>query len=147
MSFTSAIRAAMLAIGVGPWLVPILRARLPLGSLGIALDAAFATTCHRLPERSLVLSTVAMPVCSRCGGIYGGIALAAIVARPALSSRASRIAITAAAAAMVVDVVTQDLGLHPIWHAARIGTGAAFGYALGVAVISALRRRVPRASS
>ncbi len=32
---------------------------------------------------------------------------------------------------MVLDVATQDLGLHPVWHAARLATGFAFGYAVG----------------
>ena len=140
-SFAVAVRAAMILISLGPWLLPILRARLPLGALGVALDAAFATTCHRLPERSLALMGVAMPVCSRCGGIYAGVVLGAIVARPKLSARPSRIWITAAVAAMLIDVVTQDLGLRPMWHAARLASGAAFGYLLGVAVLSALQRR------
>ena len=40
---------------------------------------------------------------------------------------------------MVLDVATQDLGLHPVWHLARLSTGFAFGYAVAAACIQALR--------
>jgi len=134
------LRPAFVTVGVLPWLVPLLRAYLPLGTAGVWLDAAFATMCHRLPERSLVLAGVAMPVCSRCAGVFGGVALGALAAWPRLSPRRHKLAITAAGAAMLADVVTQDLGLHPLWHATRITTGLLFGYALGAASICALRR-------
>lgn len=136
-----AARASFVVVGALPWLVPLLRAWLPLGAAGVALDASFTTLCHRLPERSLVLAGVTMPVCSRCAGIFAGVALGALLALPALSPRAWRIAITAAAAAMLVDVLTQDLGLHPIWHATRLATGIAFGYPLGAACVRALYAR------
>jgi uncharacterized membrane protein len=137
----AAARIGLVAVGLLPWGLPFARAYLPLGALGVLLDAAFAGACHRLPERSLVLAGVAMPLCSRCAGIFGGMALGALVARPALSAGAWRWAITASAAPMLVDVMAQDLALHPLWHAARIGTGAIFGYALGAAAILWLARR------
>jgi hypothetical protein len=59
---------------------------------------------------------------------------------PRLSARAWRWTITAAALAMTLDVATQDLGVHPVWHTARLATGAAFGYAIAAACILALRR-------
>lgn len=138
-------RVAFVTIGIVPWLLPLLRAFLPLGSVGVALDAVFVTMCHRLPERTLVLAGVPMPVCSRCAGVFAGVALGALFVWPALSARAWRWAITAAAAAMALDVATQDLGVHPIWHATRIATGLAFGYALGAACILALRREAAEA--
>ena len=33
--------------------------------------------CHRMPERTIELAGVAMPVCSRCGGLFTGLALGA----------------------------------------------------------------------
>lgn len=136
----AAARAVLVAVGLLPWALPFARAFLPLGGLGVLLDAAFAGACHRLPERSLVLVGVAMPLCSRCAGIFGGMAIGALAARPTLSSRAWRWGITAAAAPMLLDVITQDLNLHPLWHPARIATGGLFGYALGAAVMVWLRR-------
>lgn len=135
-----ALRAACVAIGVLPWLVPLLRAYLPLGVAGLWLDAAFATMCHRLPERSLVLAGVAMPLCSRCAGVFLGVAAGALAAWPRLSTRGYKLAISAACVAMLADVVTQDLGLHPIWHATRIATGFLLGHALGAAVVCTLQR-------
>jgi uncharacterized membrane protein len=133
-------RAVFVGVGVFPWVLPLLRAWLPLGVFGVALDAVFVTMCHRMPERTLSLAGVAMPLCSRCAGIFGGVAVGALVARPELSARAWRWVITAAAAAMVLDVATQDLGLHPVWHVTRLASGGAFGYALAAACILALRR-------
>lgn len=136
----NALRAAFVAVGVLPWLVPLLRAYLPLGAAGVWLDAAFTPMCHRLPERSLVLAGVAMPLCSRCAGVFGGVALGALAAWPRLSTRGYKLLITAAAAAMLADVITQDLGLHPIWHPTRLATGLFFGHAIGAAAIGALQR-------
>ena len=61
--------------------------------------------------------------------------------------RAWRWAITAAAAGMVLDVATQDLGLHPVWHVTRLATGLAFGYALAAACILALRSEAEAAGA
>jgi uncharacterized membrane protein len=134
-----AARAAFVALGVLPWVVPLLRAWLPLGPLGVSLDAMFVTMCHRIPERTLTLAGVAMPLCSRCAGVFAGVAAGALVLWPRLSGRGWRWAITAACGGMLLDVATQDLGLHPVWHAARLATGFAFGYALGAACIQALQ--------
>ena len=135
-----AARVGAVIVGASPWLLPPARAWLPLGAVGVALDAAFATTCHRIPERTLVLVGVAMPVCSRCAGIFAGVAVGALAAWPALSPRAWRLAITAASLIMLADVMTQDAGLHPVWHPARIATGLLFGYALAAACVTLLAR-------
>ncbi len=134
------LRVAFVAAGVFPWALPFLRAWLHLGLIGEGLDAAFVSMCHRLPERTLVLAGVAMPLCSRCAGIFGGVALGALAVRPQLSASAWRWIITAAAGGMVLDVATQDLGVHPVWHVTRLATGLAFGYAIAVACITALRK-------
>lgn len=133
-------RAALVVAGVFPWLLPLLRASLPLGVLGAGLDALFVTMCHRLPERTLTLAGVAMPLCSRCSGIFAGVAVGALAVWPDLSARAWRGGITAAAGGMALDVATQDLGLHPVWHVTRLASGFAFGYALAAACVLALRR-------
>ena len=135
-----AVRAGCVMVGLTPWLLPLARAWLPLGAAGVTLDVAFITMCHRIPERTLVLAGVAMPVCSRCAGIFAGVAVGALVAWPGLSPRAWRLAITAASLGMLADVVTQDAGLHPVWHPIRIATGFLFGYALAAACVYTLRR-------
>jgi uncharacterized membrane protein len=133
-------RVSFVALGLLPWAIPLLRAWLPLGAFGEGLDAAFVTMCHRMPERTLTLAGVAMPVCSRCAGVFAGITLGALVLRPRLSAAAWRWAITAGVALMMLDVATQDLGVHPVWHVTRLASGAAFGYALAAACVLALKR-------
>jgi uncharacterized membrane protein len=131
-------RGVFLFVGALPWWIPVARARLNLGDLGRLLDATFVSMCHRLPERSLALGGVVMPVCSRCAGIFAGLAIGAVIARPRLSMATWRRVILAVAAVMVLDVVTQDLGLRPLWHPARLGTGVVLGYCMVVSFITHL---------
>ncbi len=138
--YLTAARASFAAAGALPWALPIARAHLPLGPIGALLDAMFVVVCHRRPERTLVLSGVPMPLCSRCAGIALGLALGAIAAWPSPSARATRIAVLAALALMIADVVTQDLGVHPVWHASRLGTGALLGYVVSVGLFALIRR-------
>ena len=138
-------RAGFVSVGSFPWILPLFRAWLPLGVVGEGLDASFITMCHRMPERTLALAGVPMPLCSRCSGIFAGGAVGALAVWPQLSARAWRWAITAAAGGMVLDVATQDLGLHPVWHATRLASGFAFGYAAAAACVLALRREAAAA--
>lgn len=138
-----AARASFALSGALPWVLPAARARLPLGPVGALLDGMFALVCHRRPERTLVLSGVPMPLCSRCAGIALGLLLGAIAAWPGPSLRATRIAAAVAAGLMLADVLTQDLGVHPVWHATRLGTGALFGYVVAIGLFAAIRREAP----
>lgn len=134
-----AARALFVLAGTLPWIVPIVRARWLTGSSGDALDAVFVTLCHRIPERTIAIAGVVMPVCSRCAGLYGGIALGAIAVWPAsLLKRHLRAALIASAAPMVIDVITQDVGLHAPWHPIRIATGALFGYVAAACFMSTM---------
>jgi uncharacterized membrane protein len=135
-------RWMFVCMGLLPWVVPFLRAWRPNSGVGDALDFMFITMCHRLPERTLSLAGVAMPVCSRCAGIFAGVAAGALVARPRISAPAWRWAMTAGLGLMGLDVATQDLGMHPVWHATRLASGAIFGYALAAASVIALQRDV-----
>lgn len=130
-------RATLVVIGVLPFLVPLL-GRVS-GALAHLVDLAFAPFCHRLPERTLVLLGAPMPVCSRCAGVYAGLALGALVRGPRASAATWRLALAIAALPMVVDVLTQDLGAHSVWHATRLTTGAIFGFVAAAAITSWLR--------
>lgn len=133
-------RGLFLFIGTLPWWIPLARARLSLGELGAALDRVFVPMCHRLPERSLALAGVQMPLCSRCAGLFAGLAVGAVIARPRLPMSVWRPLMIALGVVMAVEVATQDLGLHAVWHPSRLATGFAFGYATVVALISQLQR-------
>lgn len=130
------LRLLLVAAGVSPWLVWIGRAYLPLGRVGVVLDAVFIPTCHRIPSRTLELAGVLMPICSRCAGIFAGVALGAIVARPRVSMSAWRWALGVAAAVMIFEVASQDLGMHPVFHPTRLATGVFLGYAMAAAFVT-----------
>jgi len=67
-------------------------------------------------------------VCSRCAGVYAGVALGALVPLPARVLPWGRRFVFAALAATLVDVVTQDAGLHPPFHPTRLATGFLLGF-------------------
>jgi uncharacterized membrane protein len=123
-----ALRIALAFVGALPWLSALGAPSLPT-SLKRAIDLAFAGLCHHVPERTLVIHAEAMCVCSRCAGVYAGIALAALGSGLLWrgETRLLRVALAASLAFMMADIVTQDLGLHAPWHAARLLTGALVG--------------------
>ncbi|NUQ74777.1 MAG: DUF2085 domain-containing protein [Polyangiaceae bacterium] len=100
-----------------------------------ALDWPFSFFCRRDPARVLAAAGAPMPLCSRCAGLWLGASVSAAMARPALSARALQITAAVACAIMLAEVVTQDLGLHPVFHPTRIASGlllsVPFGGALG----------------
>ena len=92
---------------------------------------AFSFVCHQIPDRSFHLDGYKFAVCSRCTGIYSGLALATLTyplvrslkqtATPAL------IWLFLAAAPLAID---WTLGYFSIWqnnHASRFATGALLG--------------------
>jgi uncharacterized membrane protein len=125
-----AARASFGAIAAAIALATALRATGP-AALAAAVDLPFSRLCHRIPERVLTVAGVAMPLCSRCTGLWGGLSLAAAFAWPALSIRALRVALPVAALLMLAEIVTQDLGLHPVCHATRLLSGLLVAAPLG----------------
>lgn len=140
-SLVRAVRFAAVALGALPWCLPLARSWLPLGAVGVALDHLFVPMCHRMPERSLTLGGVMMPLCSRCAGIFAGMAAGAAIARPRFPMRVWRPLLVVLGALMAVDVAAQDLGLHPVSHSTRLATGLAFGYGVTAAFLTQLARR------
>lgn len=134
-------RVSFVLVGTLPWWLPLLRATVPaLWPVWQVFDLLFVVVCHRLPERTLEVADVAMPVCSRCAGIFTGLALGALIARPRLRLRSARVAVLAAGLLLAADVAAQDLGLHPLWHGSRLLTGSLLGYVLATTLIAAIRR-------
>jgi uncharacterized membrane protein len=116
-----------------------------LTAVADVLDLPFHILCHRNPERVLSIADVPMPLCSRCAGLWIGMSLSAAIAWPVLSMRTLRIVMALAAALMLVEVVTQDLGLHPVFHPTRVLTGlfvsVPFGGAIGGLIARDLKLR------
>lgn len=95
--------------------------------------------CHGLPARTLTVGGCYLPVCSRCTGIYLGIAVTYIflIGRRgfkvnALPSLRASFAVAAMLLPMAVDGLTSYAGLRATTNAARFVTGLAAGAALPV---------------
>ena len=112
-------RASFASIAVWIALATVLRATGP-DWLYRVVDLPFAFVCHRIPERVISVMGAPMPLCSRCLGLWGGLSIAAAIAWPAIDPRKLRWLLPLAGLVMLIDVLTQDLGLHPIWHATRL---------------------------
>jgi uncharacterized membrane protein len=144
-----AVRALLIFGGVAPF-VPALSEGVPgLEAFGRALDVWFAFQCHREEARSLAFGAV----CTRCLGIYVGLALGALVARPRLAPKRHLLWITVTAGVLVVDVLTEYLGWRPPSAPLRFVTGASLAFPAAVSIVAAvsgvdyydrLRRRMPR---
>ena len=139
-------RLSFFIVGTTPWWLPLLRAYLPLGATGDLADGLFVLVCHRLPERTIELRGGALPLCSRCAGLFAGLAMGAVVMWPKLELRAARWVLLVAGLVMVADVIMQQTGVHPIWHSTRLATGMAVGWAAVATLLSAIRRE-PQSSS
>jgi uncharacterized membrane protein len=127
----TAVRWVFAFGGLLPWLRALGNHALPL-PVKLAIDQAFSALCHHLPARTLVLGGEPMCVCSRCAGVYLGLALVALWPwrRAALKASALKTSLQVGLALMAIDILTQDLGLHPPWHVVRLVTGAWVGGAL-----------------
>jgi uncharacterized membrane protein len=136
-----AARGSFALIAVWIALAALLRATGP-EALAAAVDLPFALMCHRMPERVLAVMGVPLPLCSRCLGIWAGLSIAAAIAWPALPLRALRWVVPAAAALMLAEVVTQDLGLHPVYHPTRLLSGLLLSVPIGGAIGRLLTREM-----
>jgi uncharacterized membrane protein len=116
------MQGALVLAGALPWALAVLHVHDP------SVVAAFAGLCHQRPERTLTLFGAPMVVCSRCAGLYGGVAIGALIALPARLVRHGKALVVGSIALAVLDVATQDLGLHPPWHPARLVTGLLMGF-------------------
>lgn len=132
-------RASFATIAVWIAITILLRRTGPEGLFAL-FDLPFAFLCHRLPERTISVWGAPMPLCSRCLGLWGGLSLSAALAWPPVSPKTLRWLLPLAGLVMLADVVTQDLGLHPIWHPARILTGLFVSVPLGGAIGAVITR-------
>lgn len=108
--------------GILPWALAIAGVHAP------ELAQVFHTLCHQRPERTLAIFGAPMLVCSRCAGVYAGVALGVVLVLPRTWLPRGRTLVIAALAAAVAEIAVQDLGLHPPWHATRLATGLMLGW-------------------
>jgi uncharacterized membrane protein len=81
-----------------------------------------------------------MVVCSRCAGIYLGLALGVALPLPGRWLPHGRALVLLALGLAALDVITQDLGLHPPFHPTRLATGLLLGWSGCAFLMGTLRR-------
>lgn len=126
------LRLLLALAGAAPWLLAL------LGKPGLTLQPVFHSFCHQIPERTLSVMGNPMVVCSRCAGIYGGVALAALMPTMPFLIRRGRTWVIVALVVMVLDVLLQDLGAHAPSHPLRLATGFLVGWTAAAFLFAAL---------
>jgi uncharacterized membrane protein len=134
------VRALLVFGGVAPFLPTWLEGKPIVSGLARVLDAWFSFQCHRDAARSLLASAV----CTRCLGIYVGLALGALVASPRLAPKRHLAWMLVASAALVLDVASEALGFRAPSALLRFVTGCLLAYPAAVAVVLALGARGPK---
>lgn len=134
LGFPGLLRLLIALAGLAPWLFLLLKEQ------GLIFQPAFHVFCHQLPERTLEVCGTSMLVCSRCAGIYGGIALGAMLPAFGFMVRRGRLVFLISLGAMLLDVLTQDAGLHPLNHALRLATGLMVGWSASAFLFASLEK-------
>jgi len=131
----------LVGLGLAPFLPSWLARFAALAGAARVLDAWFAFQCERDPARMLPFGAV----CARCLGIYVGLGLGALIARPRRRRPSLEIWLGVAVLAMLADVVSESLGWRPAWAPLRLATGLALAYPAAVLVVATLaeRQRAP----
>lgn len=132
--------ALLVVVSLSP-LLPLLTRHWPVAApLARAFEPWFAIHCERDPARTPSLAGVPLTVCVRCSGIYFGLGLGALLRRPLLAPLARWRWVLIAAAAMLLDVVLEEHGLHGPWPMVRLLSGLALAYPVGLGLGAALTR-------
>jgi uncharacterized membrane protein len=141
--------AALLSMA---WLLAILTAPLLPTALSASVYSVGSLVCHQLPERSFHLGGFQLPVCARCVGIYGGVAIGALgasVMRLTAVPRHARQILILGALPTAITVALESLGLWPTTNIVRAAAGFPLGLVAALVVTGALatlhyRDQIPR---
>ena len=106
---------------------------------------AFAPFCHQIPERSPHLQGIALAVCHRCYGIYGGLLVGVVLFGVLRSGRRAvdrhlRYLIGLSLIPLSLDWSADAVGLWVNTPASRLLTGGVFGVVAGALLARALMR-------
>ncbi len=121
---------------------PAIISNLADSSLGTAVFSFFGYICHQIPDRSFHIGTHQFGVCSRCFGVYFGLA-AGVLAYP-LWRRVENIDpmprtwLIASIFPMAIDWSLTIFGVWDNNHLTRFVTGAVLGAACGIYIVPAV---------
>lgn len=133
------VRGLMMLLAAMPVFVPVLEAVTWTRIAGQFVRFLYGFQCHQSQSRSWTMFGAAMPVCSRCLGIYIGLGLASALERPRLRRDAYKAWILIATGLVGVDVLTEWVGLRPAQAGLRFATGALLSYGVGLIVVDWLQ--------
>jgi uncharacterized membrane protein len=133
---SSLVRVTLALTGALPWVI------VAFGHHSFVLRPVFRSLCHQMPERTLDIFGTPMVVCSRCAGIYAGIALGAIMPPLVFMSRFGRVVVFIAFISLLADVLIQNYLLHSVNHFSRVATGVMAGFAASAFLLSSLNSRL-----
>ncbi|MGE5789148.1 MAG: DUF2085 domain-containing protein [Myxococcales bacterium] len=133
------VRLLMLLLALVPLMVPLLESVSWLRHVGQLLRSLYGLQCHQSPARSWNVQGAALPVCSRCLGIYVGLGLASALDRPRLRRDEYKAWIFIGAALLGCDVLTEWVGLRPAQAGLRFVTGLVISYGIALSVLAVLR--------
>jgi uncharacterized membrane protein len=123
------------AVCVLVWMALIVGAPVALAhgytDLAAIIYKGFSPLCHQIPERSFHLEGHAFAVCSRCTGIYAGVA-AGVIAYPLMRSlrrtdTPARFWLLLATLPIILDWTVGFLGIWENTHLSRSLTGGLLG--------------------
>jgi uncharacterized membrane protein len=103
---------------------------------------AFSYFCHQIPERSFHLAGHQFAVCSRCTGLYAGLAFATLALPLARSLKRTDtphiIWLLLSAVPLAIDFGLTYFGVWENNHFTRVTTGALFGAVAAIYVVPGL---------
>lgn len=139
MSGVVGVIAPLFVVLAAAWVTLLVAAPLLPAAAAAVTYALCSLICHQIAERSYYLGAAQLPVCARCLGIYGGVAIAAAAAllrTPIGVSAGTMVAL--GALPTLATVAAEWAGLWQTSNVVRFVAGAPLGAAVGVVVIAAL---------
>lgn len=131
---TVLLRVLVATAGLIPWAFAVAHAR------PTAAVVLFHGFCHQIPDRTLSVSGLAMLVCSRCAGLYAGVALGALLPAPCFLLHRGRTLVLTAAGLLLAELLLQKAGLLPLLHSTRLASGLALGWIASAFMFATLRQ-------
>jgi hypothetical protein len=122
------LRVLLVLVGTLPFLPGLLEGIPGLASLGHGIDSWLELQCGRDPTRMIGVGAA----CARCLGIYVGLGLGALIARPRLPAGMLLRFVLGGLGLMALDMGSEVLLDRPAWAPLRVATGLAFAYPVGV---------------